>query len=86
MSATSLIDLSAILPDLAAAAGEELDVAHLHHGGGEVGVEGGRVGDVGLDQGVGGAAAEELLVRMEQPLLDREVLEVGVVKNPRGGV
>lgn len=80
-----LIDLSAIVPDLAAAAGEGADVAHLHHRICEVGTEGGRGGAVGVHPGVGGASAEELLVGVEQPLLDLEVLEVGVVERGRAG-
>ena len=79
------VDKSAGLPDLAA--GRVCDVAHLHHGVGELLEESLRVGPVLVD-GVGGRVAGDagphLLVGVEEALALDEGLDVGVVEDGGG--
>ena len=76
-----MVDPPAVVPDLAIAAGERRDVAHLHHGLGEVLEEYVLVGGVELDESRrGGAAGEEHLVGAEQALAQQQVLVVLVVE------
>lgn len=76
-----LVGLPAILPDLTVGAGEGGDVTHADHGGNEIRREGGRVGSVALDGGVGGATIKEHLVGVEEALLLDKVAEVLVVES-----
>ena len=79
-----LVDPPAVLPDLSAGPSQRRDVPHLDHPHHEVLEEGALAADVLLDQRVGGAAVEELLVRVQDaPLLD-EVLVVVVLEGARG--
>lgn len=75
-----LVDPPTILPNLAVGASEGRNVSHLDHGLSKIKGERGRVGGVGADDGVGGSAIEELLVGVEEALLLKEVVEVGVVE------
>jgi hypothetical protein len=70
-------------PDLSLGSSQRSDVAHLHHGRHECAGERRRVGGEVADDVIGAAAVEELLVRVQEPLLRQQVLEVGVVE--RGG-
>ena len=74
----------AVCPDLAAAAGEHADGAHLDHGGGEVALEGGGVVGVGdhLDGGV--LVAEQRLVGGEQAAVVHDALEEALVEGVGG--
>jgi len=76
----TLIDLATDLPNFAFGTREGFDVTHLDHGGSKIGVEGLGVVGVRLDEGVGGSAIEELLVRVKKALVAEQVLEVGVVE------
>ncbi|WVZ81586.1 LOW QUALITY PROTEIN: hypothetical protein U9M48_028941 [Paspalum notatum var. saurae] len=84
-AAALCVDKSAVLPDLAAS--RVGDVAHLHHGVGELLEEGGGVSPVfvdGVRGGVAGDAGPHLLVGVEEALALDECLEVGVVKDVGG--
>lgn len=81
------VDLPATRPDLAAGPGEGPEVPHLDHGAGKVGEEGGGVEAVSLHLRVRGAVVEELLVRVQEPFLAHQVLEIVVVEHvPSDGV
>ena len=80
-----LVHFGAGESDLALGAGERAEVAHLHHGRGEGAAEGRRVGREVPDGVVGAAAVEELLVRVQEPLLAQQVAVVGVVELVRRG-
>jgi hypothetical protein len=78
-----LVDDVALLPDLALAAGEHADGAHLDHGRGEVGEELVPVGTRGVAEhvGAGGRVGEQLGVGVEEaPALGH----VGVVAQVEG--
>ena len=79
-----LVDPPAVLPDLSAGPSQRRDVPHLDHPHHEVLEEGALAADVLLDQRVGGAAVEALLVRVQEAALPDQVLVVGVVE-PVGG-
>ena len=74
------VDLGAGDPYLALGPCLGGDVPHVHHGRREGAAEGGRAGCEAPDGGVGAAAAEQLLVGLQQPLLRQQVAEVGVVE------
>jgi hypothetical protein len=76
----------AVGPDLAAAAGEHADGAHLHHGGGEVALERGRVVGVGDDLHGGVPVAEQRLVRGEQAAVGHDALVEALVEVVGGDV
>lgn len=78
-----LISFPAVDPDLPTGTRERTDVPHVHHGTGEVAEELGRVGVVGADLGVGGTSIEELLIRVQKPLLVHKISVVEVVKGGR---
>lgn len=64
------VDLGAADPDLSLGPCLGGDVPHVHHGRREGAAEGGRAGREAPDRGVrAAAAAEELLVGVQQPLL-----------------
>jgi hypothetical protein len=88
-SATSLGQLvhpPAVAPDLRPAAPcQDTNAAHLHHGRREVALELCRAGRVAPDQAVRRAAAEQLLVRVQQPALRDQVAVVPVVERVRRG-
>ena len=73
----------ACCPDLPLRPRQRAEVAHLHHGRHEGAAERRRAGGEVSHNVVGAAAVEELLVRVQEPLLGQQVLEVGVVE--RGG-
>jgi hypothetical protein len=78
------VDESAVLPDLAA--GRVGDVAHLHHGVGELLEERGGVSPVlvhGVGRRVADHAGPHLLVGVEEALARDEGLVVGVVEDRR---
>jgi hypothetical protein len=77
---------SAVGPDLAAGAGEHADGAHLDHGGGEVGLEGGRVVGVGDDLHGGVLVAEQRLVRGQQAAVGHDALVEALVEGVGGDV
>ncbi len=81
-----MVDPPAVGPDLAVAAGERRDVAHLDHGPREVGEEDVLIGGVELDELRRGrvAAGEEHLVGAEEAAVGEQVLVVLVVE-PEGG-
>jgi hypothetical protein len=74
------VDLPAAAPDLPLGSGLGAEVAHLDHGRGEGAVEGRRAGREAPDRAVGAAVVEELLVRVQEPLLGQQVGVVGVVE------
>ena len=74
------VDPPAVAPDLALGPGERLEVAHLDHGRGEGGGEGGCVGREVADSAVGAGVVEELLVGVQEPPLVEQVGVVGVVE------
>lgn len=75
-----LINPSAVLPDLSLWSSEWTNVSHLNHGCNKIRAEGARVFTVSPYNGVGGSPIEQLLIRVEQPPLADEVVEVLVVK------
>ena len=76
-----MVNPPAVAPDLAVAASDWRDVAHLHHGLREVLEEDVLVGGVELDEFRGGwAAGEEYLVGAEQALFHQQVFVVLVVE------
>lgn len=79
-----LICPPAVLPDLSIVPRQRRDVAHLDHARHKVREEGALAADVGLYLWVGGAAIEELLVRMQEPFFADKVLVVVVLEGGRG--
>ena len=77
------VDLGTAGPDLGLAPRLGADVPRLYHSRREGAAERRRAGREAPHRPVGGAAVEELLVRVQEPLLGQQVLEVGVVE--RGG-
>lgn len=78
-----LIGSAAVGPDLTGGSGERAEIPHLHHGVGEIRPEGSQNGAISPDLSVGGTAAEELLVWVQQSPLVHQVAEVWVVKPRR---
>ena len=76
-----LVDPPAILPDLSLGPSQGTDVTHIDHGGGEIRGERAWVGGVAAHYGISGPTTEELLVRVEEPFVLNEVLEVVVVES-----
>ena len=74
------VNSPAVLPDLTFGSGERSDISHLDHGLDKIRSEGVWVATVGAHYGISGPTIEKLLIRVEQSLLDDEVLEVVVVK------
>uniref|UniRef100_A0A8R7PKZ9 Uncharacterized protein n=1 Tax=Triticum urartu TaxID=4572 RepID=A0A8R7PKZ9_TRIUA len=74
---------SAVEPDLALAAGEQVHVAHLHHGFGELLEECPLVEREPRRHARGVGVDDEALVRLEQTLLGNEIKVVLVVEHVR---
>lgn len=77
--------MAAISANLTVAPSQRAEVSHFDHGGGEVLIESCRVGAVGGDLRVGGAAAEELLIGVKKAFLVHQILEIRVVEENVGG-
>ena len=78
-----LIHFGAGEPDLSLGSSQRAEVGHLHHGRGEGAAEGRLVGGEVPDSVVRAATVEELLVRVQEPLLAQQVGVVGVVERVR---
>jgi hypothetical protein len=78
----SVVGPEAVASDLAGGAAPN-DVAHLDHGGGELGEEGGLVVGEGADDGAGAWVVEEALVGGQHSLPSGEGHEVAVVEGVR---
>uniref|UniRef100_A0A8R7TNV4 Uncharacterized protein n=1 Tax=Triticum urartu TaxID=4572 RepID=A0A8R7TNV4_TRIUA len=74
----------AVVPDLALVAGEEVHVAHLGHGPGELLEEGALVEREAGGHALGGGVVDQALVRLEQALPRDQVEVVLVVEGVRG--
>ncbi|CAN6470568.1 unnamed protein product [Victoria cruziana] len=76
----SRVHLPAVHPDLSMGPDERLVISHSDHGCDEVCIEGIWVFGVRVNNGVCGSAIEELLVRVEEAFVAKQVLAVLVVK------
>lgn len=81
-----LINPSTIGPDFSVTTRERTKVPHPYHGGNKVTVKQPSVLCIRPHNGVGRAVVEQLLVRVQQPLLVQQVLEVIVVEAARRAV
>ena len=79
-STHQLIHPSAVLPDLSSWCSEGTNVSHLDHGSNKIRTEGAWVVAVTPNNGIRGAAIEQLLIRVEESSPVYEVLEVVVFK------
>lgn len=75
-----LVNPSAVLPDLPVGARQWCDVTHLDHARHEISEKCALATNVRSDLCIGGSTVEELLVRVQKPLLADKILVVVVLK------